>query len=141
MQDPYAQNKAELIARKLHENPQLVLSQAVLYRGKLDGVLDTVRNLQHKCGFPEKSYQVKFNGDIEALRLSDYFTRHVCEPGDYFWMLGDVIMGGDMASYAAITSVYEFVRGWIEEPGETSMPAQVYAIVTALKRLRLEARK
>jgi hypothetical protein len=138
MKDPYAQDKAELIAAKLFEQPDLSLSQPIEYRGKLDGVLQTVRLLQHRCGFPETKYQVKFNGDINVLRLSDYFTRHACEPGEFFWLWGTVILGGDIAEQQAHWTIARWARGIDPEPAEDSMPAQAYAIVKALNKLREE---
>ena len=105
--DPYRQYKAEHIEEKLKENPELKLSEPFQFHGGLDGVLNVVRVLQHRCGFPEKHYQVKFCASTNALRLSDYTTRHSCEPGEYFWMLGDIIMGGDMDDYDELKAKLE----------------------------------
>lgn len=135
MEDIYKQNKAEMIAVRLHADPALVLSRAIEFKGRLDGVLNVVRQLQHHCGFPERSYQVKFNGDREVLRLSDYHTRHVVEPGGHFWMLDNIIMGGSLGEHAQVNLILAFAAGG-PEPDEDDMTAQLYAIVTALKALR-----
>lgn len=105
--DPYRQHKAEHIEEKLAADPNLKLSDPVLYKGGLDSVLGVVRVLQHKCGFPERHYQVKFCALTNVLRLSDYTTRHACEPGDHFWMLGDIIMGGDLIDYEEVKAKLE----------------------------------
>lgn len=137
--DPYAQNKAEMIAELLAANEVLVLSRPIEFKGGLDGVFHTVRMLQHHCGFPEKSYQIKFNGDVQALRLSDYFSRHVEEPGGYFWLLGKVILGGDMEEYRSIDTVRAWAQGNVPEPEEVEVTAFAYAIVKALKQKRKDA--
>lgn len=139
MKDPYAQDKAELIAAKLLLNPSMKLSLPIRYvNGRLDDILHVVRMLQHHCGFPERSYQVKFNADIGVLRLSDYATRHACEPGDHFWLWGDVILGGSMEEYAQHAAVALWVRGEADEPAADSLTANIGAIVSAVKRLTAE---
>jgi hypothetical protein len=140
MKDPYAQDKAELIASKLRARPSMELSRPVLYRkGTLDCVLEVVRLLQHRCGFPETKYQVKFNADIGVLRLSDYFTRHAGEPGEHFWMFGDVIMGGDLEQHVQLQGISEWAQGKLRDPQEGELTANNWAIVVALKKLREES--
>lgn len=140
MKDPYAQDKAELIAGKLFVNPDLSLSKAVPFDepGRLDQVLATVRQLQHLCDFPEKDYQVKYHAgpSRSVLRLSDYFTRHSSEAGQFFWMFGDVIMGGDFNDYTDCTRIAEFASGIRDDVREDEVSSQAFAIVTALRRLR-----
>lgn len=96
--DPYKQGELEKLQATIAKG-EAKISQPVLWKGGLDQVLGVVRLLQHRCGFPEKQYQVKFNADVNALRLSDYHTRMACQPGQYFWLVGANIRGGDMADY------------------------------------------
>lgn len=135
MADPYKQGEAEKLAEFLKDNPDAKISEPILWKGRLDRIIDVVRNLQHKCGFPEQSYQVKFNADLNVLRLSDYTTRHACEPGEFFWMIGTIICGGNEADYEGTKQVLAFVQGG-PEPDEKEIPNHLYAVVTMLKRLR-----
>lgn len=99
--DIYRQRKLESIEARLKANSDMQLSEPVLWKGGLDHVLETVRLLQHRSPFPEKRYQVKFNADVNALRLSDYTTRAVAEPGEYFFLLDDIILSGDLDEHVA----------------------------------------
>lgn len=39
--------------------------------------------------------QIKLVTISSALRISDYTTRATAEPGEYFWLEGDIIRSGD----------------------------------------------
>lgn len=135
--DPYKQEKAEHIALLLKNDPQLVLSAPVKWEGGLENVLGVVRLLQHRCGFPERNYQIKFNAEIKVLRLSDYITRQVCEPGEYFWMLGPVIMGGSFDEHKQLNAILLWLRGvGTVPPSEPDFHVSIWAIVTAYVALQ-----
>lgn len=95
---PYKQGELEKLEATIAKGGAAI-SQPVLWKGGLGEILGVVRQLQHRCGFPERSYQVKFNADVNVLRLSDYHTRMACQPGEYFWLVGQNIRGGDMTQY------------------------------------------
>jgi hypothetical protein len=136
-ENPYAQNKAELIARRLHADPEMKLSPTVFFVGGLFHASEVVKSLIAHCGLPE-DYQVKFNAGIGALRISDYHTRHVGEAGTHFWLFGGVIMGGSIAEHEQLAAISSWAGGHRPEPDEADMTAQNWAIVTALKALRKE---
>lgn len=134
--DPYAQNKAETIAAKLAEKAEPP-TQAVAFKGGLYAVLETVRLLQHRCGFPEREYQVKFTGSVNALRLSDYHTRAVAEPGQFFWLWCGVIMSGDLDEHKQCELIYRYANSQTTEPlVEDQFTAQLWSIMLALKAKR-----
>lgn len=133
--DPYAQNKAETIAKTMSEG-EVKVTGAVPFKGGLYAIIETVRLLQHQCGFPPSEYQVKFSASINALRLSDYHSRAVAEPGQFFWLFNGVIMSGDREEHQQCFRIADWVRGESAEPGETELTAQLYAIVASLKTLR-----
>lgn len=137
-EDPYAQHKAEMIAARLHADPTMSVSRPVLWVGGVHHIAKTIMDLKVSSKFPQVSYQIKYNGDRDVLRLSDYHTRHVCEPGEYFWMLDDIILGGTMVEHGQLNRVVGFVRGTVDEPGEFALTAFHFAIVKALKALRSE---